>query len=66
MMLSSLTNYQLISKHDWVNQYSYSSLLSIKKTLDKSSVKFNVYKWNIYIKEMLNDWMSLIQSNKTV
>ena len=43
-MLDSLTNYQLISKHDQVNQHFHSSLLSVKKMLDKSSVKFNAYK----------------------
>ena len=65
-MLSSLTNCQIISKHDQVNQHSHSSLLSVKKTLDKSSAKFNAYKWNVYTKEMLNDWMLLMWSNKTV
>ena len=54
-MLDSLTNCQLISKHDQANQHSYSSLLSVKKTLDNSSVKFNAYKWKVYTKEMLNN-----------
>ena len=65
-MLSPPANCQAISKHDQANQHSHSSLLSTKEALGKSSAKFNAYKWNVYTKEMLNDWMSSMQSNKTV